>query len=115
MDFEQLADHLGLEEKEFIDLVFLYIRTTLSDMDVMESAINGKESEQVAFAAHSIKGASENLGFDDISVIAKSIEQKGRENDLGNSLKECQILRERIEDIKKSVHNRIGECTVQRM
>ncbi len=82
MDFKIMASDLGLDEEDFRELAELLVTTSSSDLEKLEKRLAEKNTEQVALAAHSIKGAAGNLGFMDISTIAAQIEKNAREKNL---------------------------------
>ncbi len=96
MDIKKLAENLGLNEEEYQELIELFIETGMSDLDKLQSGINHGNAEEAMEAAHSIKGASGNLGLTEIYEIAKEAEQKARDGDLNGTPELAQILEEKI-------------------
>ncbi len=82
MSFEELASRLGIDTEDFIELVELFITTTRSDMDKIRQAMDGNNTSDAAAAAHSIKGAAGNLGYEGIADIAKIMEYLGKDGSL---------------------------------
>ena len=74
MNFKELADKIGLEEDDYRELVELFMDTGLADYDRLKTAFADGDAEQVARSAHTISGASGNLGLMDVYEIAKRIE-----------------------------------------
>ena len=103
MNLKQLALDLGLEQEEFSELLAIFIETSEADLVKIREGIDNKEADQVADAAHSIKGASANLGFMDISSEAKMIEQKARDNTLVNLADHINKIREGLATINKAL------------
>ena len=103
MSLKDLAQELGLEPDEMRELLVIFIETSESDIDRLQQAIVESDAKRVADAAHSIKGASANLGFMDISSVAKNLEQKARENSLEGLTDEVHILKDRLSSITKSI------------
>lgn len=101
MDIKALADNLGLEEDEYLELVDLLVETGMDDLSKMESAVKAGDTEETAKAAHSIKGASGNLGLMDIYELAKSIEAEIRNDRLESIEKLVQEIREKLEALAK--------------
>ena len=99
MNFKELAEDLGLEEKEYLELIELFIDTGMSDLDKLQSAIEKGNAEQAANAAHSLKGAASNLGFMEISETAKEIEDKARNELLEGITEAAQILKKKLGEI----------------
>ena len=102
MDFRKLAENIGLEENEFLELVELFVETSASDLGKLQSAIDEGDTQQTVEAAHSIKGASANLGFIEMSSAAKEIELKARQNSLGGAAERVRIIKEKLDLIAKN-------------
>ena len=79
MNFLKLAENLGLDEDEFVELVELFIETGSSDLIGLKGAIEKKDVEEIIVKSHSIKGASGNLGFMNIYDLAKKVEDGARD------------------------------------
>jgi len=82
MDFNELAERLGLEQDEFMELIELFLETGGADLEKIQSALQQGDGEQVVQAAHSLKGASGNLGFMKIYDAAREVEEKARNDSL---------------------------------
>jgi len=82
MDFKKIAQSLDLEEDEYMDLIRLFVETTETNLENLESSINAMDSEAVFKMAHKIKGAALNLEMTDVANLAKEIEAKGKSNQL---------------------------------
>lgn len=103
MDIKVLADNLGLEEDEYLELVELLVDTGMVDLSNMESAVQAGDSDAAAKAAHSIKGASGNLGIMDIYELAKAVEGELRNNNLAGIDSQLKGIREKLEALEKLV------------
>ena len=103
MKVKELADNLGLEEDEYVELVELLIETGMSDLDKLESAIDAGDTEKAAEAAHSLKGAAGNLGITEFSQVAKQVEDNSRNGILEGASEAAQTLREQLDSIADSV------------
>jgi len=99
MDIKALAENLGLEEDEYLELVDLLVDTGMVDLSNMESAIAAGDTDAAAKAAHSIKGASGNLGIMDIYEVAKTIEAGLRNNNVASVLNQLKEVREKLETL----------------
>ena len=75
MDFKKLAEDLGLEEDEFKEMADLFLEAGNADLDKLRLAIKEGNAQEIARAAHSIKGAAGNLGFMEIFEAAREIEK----------------------------------------
>ena len=103
MNLKELALELGMEQDEMSELLVIFIESSESDLVKLQQALIEGDAKQVADAAHSIKGASANLGFMDIFSVAKNLEQKARENSLEGLADEVHILKDRLSLITKSI------------
>jgi len=103
MDIKALADDLGLDEDEYLELIDLLVDTGMVDLSNMESAVKAGDADTAARAAHSIKGASGNLGIMDIYELAKAIEAELRNNNLAAIEGQLKEIREKLEVLGKLV------------
>jgi HPt (histidine-containing phosphotransfer) domain-containing protein len=74
MNFKELADKIGLEEEDYRELVELFLDTGMADYHQLKSAYADSDDVQVARSAHTISGASGNLGLMNVYGVAKRIE-----------------------------------------
>lgn len=82
MDFDVLASRLGIDREDFIELAELFVTTTQGDMDKIRRAISAANPSDAASAAHSIKGAAANLGFENMADLAMKMEFQGKDGSL---------------------------------
>ena len=99
MKVKALAENLGLEEEKFAELFGLYKETTSSDLKELKFAISVGDAEK----AHSIKGASGNLGLDELYETAKVIDDRARVNSLDGLEKMFQEFWESYEKLVKEL------------
>jgi HPt (histidine-containing phosphotransfer) domain-containing protein len=78
IDFQKAADELGFDLDEYMEIVDLFMSTAAEDMERLRSGIQGKEIDFTARAAHSLKGAAANLGFETLAGIAGKAETFAR-------------------------------------
>ena len=99
MNCKELADNLGLEEEEYLELLELFVETTASNLDRLQSGITEGDSGEVSEAAHTIKGSSANLGLMDIAESAKGIEERARQNNLEGAADAVETIRGACEQL----------------
>ena len=102
MDYKTLAKNLGLEESEFFEMTELFVEVSLSDLDRLEAALKRGDADEVVEAAHSIKGAAVNLGFQEISDVAQGIEMNAREKNLDSAPEATQKIREMLDTLTET-------------
>jgi HPt (histidine-containing phosphotransfer) domain-containing protein len=84
MDIKALAARIGLDEEDFQELVELFITTTQADIDKIKVGVSQNNPVAAAEASHSIKGASGNLGFDEIFILSQDMEAQAKKGSLDN-------------------------------
>lgn len=99
MDFKELAENVGVEEEEYLELIKLFIETGMSDLDTLSSAIKEKNADKAANAAHSLKGAASNLGLMELYEAAKKIEEGILNDRLEETAEDAQTLKEKLDII----------------
>ena len=103
MKLEELAENLEMEEDEFVEMTDLFVKTCLSDLMKLQSAIEKREVLHVAKHAHSIKGAAVNLGFMEIFDDAKRMEMEARDDRLNDAPEMVQKIKEEIDRIVEAL------------
>lgn len=109
MDFKHLADELGVGEEIFIELVDSWINSTGEDIATLESVRGASDIKKAVDHAHKIKGASFQLGFNEIAEVARSIElgaRAGSLDGLAGALDELRKKRIEIMEIRKNFQAR---------
>jgi len=76
---EELAAKIGLKAKHIPILIGSFTEEGSEILVALKKAIDDKDYEQIQHHAHSIKGSSGNLKFDEIYEMAKEMEFAGRD------------------------------------
>ncbi len=76
MNLKEMAEGQGLTREEFVEIVDLLVDTTRTDIHKIRSALAAGDLQAVAEAAHSIKGAAGNMGFMNLSAVARDVESQ---------------------------------------
>ena len=84
MNFKELGENLGLEEDEYMELVELLNETGKVDLQKLKTAMEQEDSDEARNAAHSLKGASGNLGLMDIFETAGQCEAAARNHQMND-------------------------------
>jgi HPt (histidine-containing phosphotransfer) domain-containing protein len=104
MNLKGLADHLEMEEEEFLELIELFLDTSASDLNHLQSAADKGEGLNAVKAAHSIKGAAANLGMTEIYELAKKIETEAQGNRLDRTPEWILNLRRLLEQVAEGLN-----------
>lgn len=103
MNFKEMAETLGLEEEEYLELVELFIDTGTAEFERLKSALSTSDFDQMTLGAHTLKGAAGNLGLSDIQTIASHIEKLAAARNPDGLDEAMQTLGEKFSHIKASV------------
>ena len=101
MDIKKLAENLELDLEEFNEIFEIYIETTSSDLQGLKAALRDGDAERAHERAHSIKGSSGNMGFDELYELAKQIDDRARVNSLNGLEDLVGSFEERYEKLIK--------------
>ena len=107
MTFRELAENLEMEVDEFLEMLKLFLETTVLDLNQWQSGLDERNSEKVIMSAHSIKGAAVNLGLMEIYEVAKEMEREARKDHLDATDRGIVILREKVAQMAESL--KLGE------
>ena len=106
MNLKTKAEELELEENEYTELIHLFIETSVADVETLESALLNKDPERIAHAAHSMKGAAVNLGFNSLYETAKKIEMAAKAGNLELVSGDLETLKKELASIQTMVECR---------
>ena len=103
MDFKKMAEDIGLDEDEFLEMTELYLETSNSDLSKLQAAVKENQMEEIVERAHSLKGASGNMGFMDIYEVAKEIEQNARDQIIEGAEEAIATIKEQLDLLSDQV------------
>jgi HPt (histidine-containing phosphotransfer) domain-containing protein len=92
-----------MEEEEFLELIELFLDTSASDLNHLQSAADKGEGPNAVKAAHSIKGAAANLGMTEIYELAKKIETEAQGNRLDRTPEWILNLRRLLDQVAEGL------------
>lgn len=95
-----LREKLGLDKEEWVEILTLFVETTLSDLDELVRAIQKADPALAVRSSHSIKGASASLGFEAISSLAEEVEMKARRGVLDGAEKAAERIKDNLNSLK---------------
>ena len=93
MDLATMMESFGLDHGECKEILDLFIEKTVSDLEELEEAIQEAKPSMAVKLAHSIKGASANLGLDGIFNAAKGIEEQARQGSVESAVESIDFIR----------------------
>lgn len=102
MDISLIAEDLGLDEKDYLELLDLFLATSRDDLESLAAAIAAGDCAQGTFAAHSLKGAAGNIGLAEFSDTARYIEEVTRRGSFDGVAEAAQVLRNSLEHLARS-------------
>lgn len=105
MNFNEMAETIGLDEQDFREMVELFVSVGEADLDRLREAYAARNSQGVVMSAHSLKGASANLGFSDIYEIARRVEADARAQRLDGAGEAIGELERKLAAISAALGN----------
>ena len=111
MDFKVQAEKMGLEEEEYMEIVNLFIQTTVDNLGQIRSAVKTGDVSKIREEAHSLKGAALNLGFWEICEIADRMTKRVRENCWQDLSADIEMIQGRVDQIADTMGKEPGEGT----
>lgn len=101
MNISAIAEDLGLDEEDYLELLDLFVETSRADLEKLAAAIATGDSRQGVFAAHSLKGAAGNIGLVNFSNTARFIEDVTRRGSFDGVAEAAQALRSDLEQLAR--------------
>jgi histidine phosphotransfer protein HptB len=100
VNFKALGADLGLEEDEFRELMELFVETEKRDLQLLANGLEASDIDQITRCAHTIKGASGNLGLAEFSAVADTIEQHALNHRLEEAAQAFAALKQQFDAIQ---------------
>ncbi len=94
---EEMASKIGINSKHIPILVKSFVQESMGLLQQLEAAVLSKNYNEIASIAHSIKGSSGNLKFDEMYLLAREMELSAKGN------KEEFPYKDACESIKKAI------------
>ncbi|MBF0468330.1 MAG: Hpt domain-containing protein [Desulfamplus sp.] len=103
MDFKDLASNIGIDEEDFIELLEMLVDVSMTDLETFETEIAAGNYNNAAMSAHSIKGASGNLGLTDISKAAADLEKAAKNSDQSPMPERIAFLKNALNQLSEAL------------
>ncbi len=104
MDLELALDEFENDRELLMEVIEGFLQTTAAQLEKIRSAIAAGDAETVRKEAHAIKGGAANLCAEELSGIAKELEECGAENRLEPAvLERLADEHERLRDYYQSI------------
>ncbi len=112
MDLKELGKNVDMEEDEFREIVELFITSTQTDLNRLQSALSKGSVKEVAIAAHSIKGSAGMIGLMEIYEVAKRVETKAHEESVEGAEAAIQEIGKELNLVAKVLHESpsVSQC-----
>lgn len=94
IDAEQLAELKEVLEDEFSVLIDTYLTDAKFRLQLIENGINSQDYEAVRLAAHSLKGASANLGALMLAELCEKLEHDCKVGEYAG----CKVFNRQIDE-----------------
>jgi HPt (histidine-containing phosphotransfer) domain-containing protein len=82
LDIEKMAHEVGLDRDEYLEVLEVYCEATSEKLEAARKALSAGDAEELAKTAHSVKGASGNLGLMDIYEKVEALEVAAMEGEI---------------------------------
>ena len=103
MNFNEMAENIGLDEQDFREMAELFVSVGETDLEKLRDAWANRNCQGVVMSAHSLKGASANLGFNDIYEIAKRVEADARAQKLDGADEAIGKIAQKLTSISEAL------------
>jgi HPt (histidine-containing phosphotransfer) domain-containing protein len=110
MNIAQLARDVGLDEAEYREILDLFMQVAQVDLASIKAGLASGDAGLVARAAHSIKGASANLGLPELSNEALNIEERSRSDRLEETRDAARALETHLTNITRFLASEAGRA-----
>ena len=104
VDIQLIKEELHIPQKMITMLLKTYLDECQIQMKELQKSIDTLDFKAIEFAAHSIKGSSANLRIIDVEKLAKTIEDKAKQEKENNLVQSYQELVEIISKVEIEIY-----------
>ncbi len=90
---KRMKDTLEVDPEDLIEIAAMFFEGIDERLEEIDAAGQSGDDEALMRAAHGLKGDAANLGFTDISKIARDLEHQGRARAVVNFAEQFEALR----------------------
>jgi len=99
MGIAELAENIGLDLDEFAEIFEIYVETTSSYLEELKTALRDGDTKTAHEKSHSIKGATGNLGLEELYELAREIDDRVREDSMNGVEDMVNTFQEKYEKL----------------
>lgn len=99
MNLKKLSRIHGLTVEEFVEILEVFVDTAKEDIEKIRVAVEERDLLSAERAAHSLKGASGNLGFEKMAEMARDVEVNAEKDELDQIKSVLPLLTRELEEI----------------
>ncbi len=107
MNFKKMAEQIELDEKDFLELVGIFLSSARKDLLALNAAMDKKDFRTVAEMAHSIKGAAINLGFENLHELSRAMEIMARQDSPLEGHEMAESLNQMLQQVEDAYEKRV--------
>lgn len=74
-DVQEVIDKTGLDLEDYLEIYELFQENFNELMKDLKTALDARDSDQVMRIAHTLKGSTSNIGFMDLSEMARVVQE----------------------------------------
>lgn len=95
-----MVDTHGIDAEDILEIAELFFDTIFDNIDHANQAFTSGKTDDFVRIFHGIKGAAANIGFDEISDVAKILEAEAKRdiNSVSDVSRQIDTLRRLIAD-----------------
>ena len=102
-DRTAFLDRIGGDEELCLEIIGLFLQDVPGQIEFLENTINKKDPALVDRQAHTLKGASGNVGAVSLQDAALQLELAGKNGDLSRATEMLNTIKKEFEKVKKAM------------
>ncbi len=107
-DWQQLRQLAGEDSDFESELLNIFLQDARDSLQKLESAIASQSAQAVEEVAHSLRGASANVGASALSAVALELEQTAHRGDITSALELLKQLKRHCRGIQSQFASHIS-------
>lgn len=100
---KRMSATLAVDSEDLLEVAAMFFETVEERLDRIAQAGASDDIETLTRLAHGLKGDAANIGFTDISRLARELETRGRSREVDDVEEQIAALRETTRSTKESL------------
>jgi HPt (histidine-containing phosphotransfer) domain-containing protein len=101
---QKVIDQTGLDMEDYLEIYALFQDNFEELIEELKAGLAEKDTDKIMRSAHTLKGSTSNIGFMDMSALAKRMQENPEDLELvASTIPQLELMYEQVNEEMKSL------------